>query len=211
MKSQFVVCPSVVRPSVASIISEPIAWDSFKLPIWRFFDFYFLKYIFWLLTIFFILANMGPMGAKFQNTTPYSNHFWISSNFRVFFSMVLTKVLFWIFINFNTIFQFSLTQDPMGMKISKRYSSFKLLLNYSKLLLKFLLSGPHKRTLLDFWNFEFPICKIFFFFFFLKFTNVPYGETKNLNYLETSERRAKWSGIWASGMRIQCIQGTFDS
>ncbi len=35
----------------------------------------------------------------------------------------------------------------MGMKISKRCSSFKSHLNYStRLLLKFLLSGPHKIT-----------------------------------------------------------------
>ncbi len=37
------------------------------------------------------------------------------------------------------------------------------------------------------------------------------GEPKNLNDMETSDRRAKRSEIWASGACIQCIQGTFDS
>ncbi len=40
-----------------------------------------------------------PMGAKtYKNTTPPSNHCWICSTFSwIFFSVVLTKVLFWIF------------------------------------------------------------------------------------------------------------------
>ncbi len=38
----------------------------------------------------------------------------------------------------------------MGAKISKRYCSLKSLLNLFELFLKFLLSGSHKSTLLDF-------------------------------------------------------------
>ncbi len=38
----------------------------------------------------------------------------------------------------------------MGAKTSKRYSSFKSLLNPFKLFLNFLLSGPDKSTALDF-------------------------------------------------------------
>ncbi len=72
--------------------------------------------------------------------------------------------------------QFSLTQDPIGLKILKRHSSFKLLLYYSTLLLKFLLSGPHKSSVL---NFEFLI-----FNGGLKFSIVLYGETKNFHCLE---------------------------
>ncbi len=49
----------------------------------------------------------------------------------------------------------------MGAKISKRYSSLKSLLNPSKLFLKFLLSGLHKSTVLDFSNFEFLIFQQF--------------------------------------------------
>ncbi len=64
------------------------------------------------------------------------------------------KVLFWIIenfanLNFTSIFQFSLTQDPMGVKISQPDSPLKSLLNYSKLLLNSLLHMPHKRTVSD--------------------------------------------------------------
>ncbi len=59
-----------------------------------------------------------------------------------------------------------------------RYSSLKSLLNPFKLFLTFLLSGPDKSTVLDFWNCKFPI-----FNEFLNFTIAPYRETKNLNYL----------------------------
>ncbi len=47
-------------------------------------------------------------------------------------------------------FSFSLIWDPMGAKTSKRYFSLKSLLNSFKLVVKFLLSGPHKSTVLDF-------------------------------------------------------------
>ncbi len=67
----------------------------------------------------------------------------------------------------------------MGAKTLKFYSSLKSLLNRFKLFLNFLLSGPHKSTVLDFWHFKFPM-----FNKFLNFTIVPYGVTKNLNYLE---------------------------
>ncbi len=83
------------------------------------------------------------------------------------------------FLIFQDFFSFSLTWDPIGAQTSKRYSSLKSLLNHFNLFLNFLLSGSHKSTVLDFWNFEFLIFKNFF-----NFTIVPYGETKNLNYLE---------------------------
>ncbi len=76
---------SVVRPSVASSISEVIAWISFK----------FLNY----LRIFFVFVNMGPNGSEnFEtllllqiNSQTFWNLSWIS------LAVVLTKVLFWIF------------------------------------------------------------------------------------------------------------------
>ncbi len=36
------------------------------------------------------------------------------------------------------------------------------------------------------------------------------GETKKINYLE-NDRRAKRGEIWASGVSIQCTQGTFNT
>ncbi len=52
----------------------------------------------------------------------------------------------------------------------------QITLNLSKLLLDFLLSGPHKSTVLDF---EITIFNDFFFFFeIFKFPVVPYGENE---------------------------------
>ncbi len=67
----------------------------------------------------------------------------------------------------------------MGAKFSKRYSSYKSQLEVFKLFLNFLPNGPHKTTFetLGSW-----FSTIFFENF--KFTIVPYGKTKNLNYLE---------------------------
>ena len=67
----------------------------------------------------------------------------------------------------------------MGAKSSKRYSSLKSLFNFSKLLLNFLPSGPHKVLL----ELSLRYLTIFFFENF-NFTVVPYGEIKNLNYME---------------------------
>ncbi len=56
-----------------------------------------------------------------------------------------------LFSNFSGFFfSFSLTWDPMKAKPSKRYSSFKSLLDLFNLFLNFLLSGPHKSTVLQF-------------------------------------------------------------
>ena len=122
---------------------------------------------------------------KLQNAIPPSNHFWIILNFFLNFLLSVppkgTVLHFWNFefFIFHDIFSFLLIWDPMAGKTSKPYSSLKSLLNPFKLFLNFLLSCPHKSAVLDFWNFEFPIFNDFF-----NFTIVPYGETKNLNYLK---------------------------
>ena len=67
------------------------------------------KYLFWFcnlsirfVTIFFSYSLTWDLNhlwvPKLQNATPSSNHFWIFPNVSwVFFSLVLTKVLFWGF------------------------------------------------------------------------------------------------------------------
>ncbi len=77
------------------------------------------------------------------------------------------KSCFWVF-EYTICFSFLLTWEPMG---TKRYSSHKSLLKFSKLLLNFLLSGPHKSTV---------VYVLSFLTFFLNwtFTIVSYGETK---------------------------------
>ncbi len=100
--------------------------------------------------------------------------------FLNFLLMVLTKVRFLDFWNFEFLIfsRFfyiyilsSLTWEPMGAKTSIRYTSLKLRLNFSQLLLNFLLSGPGKSTVLDFWNFELTI-------FFLNSPLCPVGKPK---------------------------------
>ncbi len=111
---------------------------------------------FWFFRIFFFSFSLtwDPMGAKIQNATPPSNHFWICSTFSwIFFSVVLTKVLFWLF----------------------------EILNF--------------RFLTNFWISPF----------------YPLGKPKTSIIWKTSDRGAKRSEIWASGVSIQCIQGPFDS
>ncbi len=79
-------------------------------------------------------------------------------SFKLFLKFLLScphKSTVWDFLNFeltnfHEFYSFSLTLGPMGAKTSKRYSSLKSLLNLSKLFLTFLLSGPHKSTVLDF-------------------------------------------------------------
>ena len=220
MKSKFIRPPSsvvrasLVRPSVASIISEVIAWIFLKFYLWLFMGhisrlFSFLKKNYDFVRIFF---PWDPMGAKTWNATPPSNHFWIRPNgFWNFFSVVLTKVPLWIFeiliFAFSGFFfLFSLTWDPMGAKTSKIYSSLKSLLNPFKLCLNFLLVILTKVLV---WIF-----KILSFWFLTNFwishLNST-GKQKTSTIWKTSDRSAKRSEIWASGVSVQCIKGTFDT
>ncbi len=90
--------------SVASIISEPIAWILFKL---------------------WVFVSPGPYAGP------------------IFEVLKKKKNIF-----FYEYFSFSLTWDPMGAKISKRYSSssYKSQLKAFTLFLNFLPNGPHKNT-----------------------------------------------------------------
>ncbi len=103
-----------------------------------------------------------------------------------FFFFHFWKINFWIFYEY---FSFSLKWDPMGAKTSKHYS-LKSFLNLFNLFRNFLLSGLHKITVLDFWNFEFSILAIFF-----NLTILPSGETKNPNYLknERPQSETEWN------------------
>ncbi len=96
-----------------------------------------------------------------------------------------TVLGFWNFefTNFHDFVSFSLTWDPMAAKTSKRYPSNKYLWISSNFnFLNLLLSGPHKSTVLDFWNFE-----VLIFNKFWKFTIIP----KTSIIWETSGRRGK--------------------
>ncbi len=140
----------------------------------HFLNFWKKKCIFKFFRIFFRFrvshVNLGPYGSqKLRNATPPSNDFLIFSNFFwIFFWVVLTKV-FWIFEIlsfwfFRILFSFSLTWDPMAAKNFKMLLLPQSLLNLVKLFLNFLLSGPDKSTVLDFWNFELLIFHNIFLF-----------------------------------------------
>ncbi len=114
---------------------------------------------------------------------------------------------------FYEYFSFSLTWDPMGAKISKRYSCLKSLLNLFKPFLIFLLGGPHQSTVF-FLFFFIWIFEILSFWFLTNFWNsplYPMGKTKTSIIWKTSNRRAKHSAILASGVSVQCIQVTLDT
>ncbi len=102
---------------------------------------------------------------RFQKASPPTNHsqrFW---NFSwIFFRMVLTKLRFGFSkIEILTIcFSFSLTWDPMKVKISKRYSSYTSQPKVSKLLLNFPPNDPHKTTLGMFGTLSFRFIRLFF-------------------------------------------------
>ena len=141
---------------------------------------------FWFFTIFFSFSlTWDPMGAntskRYSSLKSLLNPFKLDLKFLLCGPHKTTVLDFWNFevLIFQDFVSFSLTWDPRGAKTSKRHYSLKSLLNLFNLFLNFLLSCPHKSVFFNFWNFKFPIFNEFFYF-----TIVPYGETKNLNYLE---------------------------
>ena len=128
--------------------------------------------------IFFVFVYMGPYGSEnlktlLQLATPQPNVFKLLLNFLPNGPHTTTFGIFEIMkIEILTLFfLLSLTRDPMGEKISKLYSSYKLQPNVFKLEisnLNFPANGPHKST---FGNFEFCVSDINDFF--SKISNSP--------------------------------------
>ncbi len=87
------------------------------------------------------------------------------SNVSCYFPWAISPEVFWTLEFFYEYFSISLTWDPTGANISKRYSSFKSLSNLFKPCLNFLLRGPQNGTVLDFWNFELTFFRDFCFRF----------------------------------------------
>ncbi len=106
MKSKFVWRPSgvrsSVRPSVASIISEPIAFlKKMHFPI--FYNFLFSFSLTW-----------DPMRAQILNRHSTLKSLWIFSNFSEFSSQLSSqKVLFWIFKIFSLWFLTKFWNSPL--------------------------------------------------------------------------------------------------
>ena len=106
-------------------------------------------------------------------------------------------LIFW-----NEYFSFSLTWDPMGAKISKRYSSYKSKPKVFKLFLNFPANGPHKTTF-GIRNLENWILRIFFSF---SLTWDPMGmkifktllllQIANKSFQTCTEFFPQWSQKW---------------
>ena len=86
--------------------------------------------------------------------------------------------------------KFSLTWDPMGVKISKRYSFYSFESFSTKLFLNVPCNNPHKTCFLEFWNFKFKLFKKR-----LKFNIVANGKMQNCQYLGNSQphSKTKWN------------------
>ena len=126
------------------------------------------------------MLSMGVLSMGAKASKLYSSLKSLLNPFKFFLNFLLScphksSVLdFWNFefLIFHNFFLLSLTWDPMGAKMPKHYSSLKSLLNPFILFLNFLLSCPHKSTVLDFEILSFWFFTIFFFVFI----NVgPYG------------------------------------
>ncbi len=77
------------------------------------------------------------------------------SNFSCGFPWAICPAFFFMFekkfvFDFLQIFFLFVNMGPYGSQNFKRYSSLKSVLNLFNFFLKFLLSGPHKSTVLDF-------------------------------------------------------------
>ena len=90
----------------------------------------------------------------------YSSHSYYSFTTKLLWMFPvtgLTKVTSWDFQISNLIIRkmkFPLTWDPKGMKISKRYSSYSYNSFSTKIFMHVTFDSPHKRYLLEFWNFK---------------------------------------------------------
>ncbi len=136
---------------------------------------------------------MGPHGSKNFKTlhSSYKSNF---SNFSwIFFPMVLTKFRFW---NLKTeilpIFLFSLTWDPMGVQIPKRYSC-KSQPKVFKHLLSFPPNEFHKTALGIFEILSFWFVTIVFRKFQMHHCTLWRNQKPQLSGKERSQSKKEWN------------------
>ncbi len=173
-------CKALLLPQIAPGLCETFPEFLFHTKL-HFWIFEILR--FWILTIFFVFVNMGPYGSQNCKTLllPQIAPEFCENSPEFLFHTKVTFLDFWNFeiLNFNDFFSFSLTWDPMGAKIAKRYSFHKSRPNLIKIFLNFSLQYPHKVTFADFWNFVF-----FKFYGTLKFNMGVNGKSQNVEYLD---------------------------
>ncbi len=144
----------------------------------------------------FVLFSLTwhPMGDKDLKRYFSLNDFWMNFSW-IFFPMVLTQNYVLDFWNFDFIIfsRFVLVFVNVGLHGSQTFKTLllpQIILNIFKLFLNFLYSFPHKS----------PV------WVFLKFTIVPYGETKTLNYLENERPHSETE--WNVSLRGKCLVNT---
>ena len=121
--------------------------------------FSFLKILnFWILT-FFIFINIGPYGNENFKTLLILQLWFFLTQFYIFPVTVLTKLAYRNFQISNLKFKkkkrlkFSLKWEPMGVKISKRYSSYNFDSFSTKPFLNIPCNNPYRTSFLEDWNF----------------------------------------------------------
>ncbi len=111
---------------------------------------------------FFVFVNMGPNGSQnFKTLLPQ-----ISFESFQTFSEISSQwswqkycfgfLKFWVF-DFSEILFLFVNMGPYGRQNAKTLLLNQITFDSFHFFVKFLLSGPHKSTVLDFWNFDFFI------------------------------------------------------
>ncbi len=177
-----------------------------------FFHFWKKKFFLYFLGIFFIFVNMGPYGSQNFKTLLLPQ---ISFESFQFFSEISSQwswqkycfgfLKFWVF-DFSGILFVFINMGPYG---SQNFKTLLLLQITFESFHPFPEFSSQLSSQVLFWIFE-----ILSFRFLMNFwisTLHPMGKPKTSIIWKTSDRRAKQSEIWASGVSIQCTQGTFDT
>ncbi len=214
-----VVHPSIL-PSIKRVFSETIKRINANFyrkvavhPISRPFSPFFKILEFEFNELFFIFVNMEPYGSEnfkmilllqlqfFYNQAFSTYSLWQSSQ-----NLLIGILKFYFKFEFEKKrLKFSLTWDPMGVKISKRYFSYSLYSFSTKLFLNVPCNNPHKPCFLKFCNFRFKFKKK------IEIKHCAQGEIKNCQYLENGQLWSKpeWHlGLWGILGNICTISGT---
>ncbi len=146
----------------------------------------------------FSLACYHMAAKTFQTFPEFSSHWPSQKHCFGFFKFEFTI--------FHDFFFFFVKMGPRGSKTLKRYSSLTSLLIFFQAFPGFVLIGPHKCTVFDFWNFDdFPCL------FFSLSPLCHIGKPKTATISNRSYRRAKLSILWAWKVSIQRIPWYLDS
>ncbi len=141
-----------------------ISPDNFVFKNFGFLNFYY--------ELFAISLTIHAMGIK-------NSKMLLLLQLQFFFNQTFSTYFLWqssqnLFIGILKTLKFSLTWEPMAVKISNHYSSYSFDSFSTKLFLNVPCNSPHKTCFLEFWNLNKKR---------LKFNIVANGKMKNCQYL----------------------------